>query len=224
VETSGHPDDKWGWAAQLALSIKNIPTGAGDSINLQGVYTEGASRYNFQDLMAINYVMYGGTGLPGAYQSVGVGAVTDSVFVTGGQQQLTTTYGFRGGYNHNWDPYWSSGFYGAWAAVRHNGTAKGLICSGVPGGAGGLGAVLSTGVAGCNPDFNYAVVGTITRWTPVKGLTFFAELAYVMLDQKFVTGTTFAGPASVGLGKPAAVYEMKDQSSLQLLLRAQRNW
>ena len=95
---------------------------------------------------------------------------------------------------------------------------------GVPGGAGGLGAVLSTGVAGCNPNFNYAVVGTITRWTPVKGLTFFAELAYVMFDQKFAGGTTFAGPAFVSLGKPAAVYEMKDQSSLQLLLRAQRNW
>ena len=224
VETLGHPDDKWGWAAQLALSIKNIPTGAGDSINIQGVYTNGASRYNFQDLMAINYVMYGGTGLPGVYQSVGVGAVTDSVFVTGGSQQLTTTYGFRGGYNHNWDPYWNTGIYGAWAAVRHNGTATALICAGVPGGAGGLGAVLSTGVAGCNPDFNYAVVGTITRWTPVKGLTFFAELAYVMFDQKFTGGTTFAGPAFVSLGKPAAVYEMKDQSSLQLLLRAQRNW
>ncbi len=28
---TGHPDDKWGWAVQLALSIKNIPTGAGDT-------------------------------------------------------------------------------------------------------------------------------------------------------------------------------------------------
>ncbi|MFL6818343.1 MAG: porin [Bradyrhizobium sp.] len=223
-ETSGHPDDRWGWAAGVNLSIKNIPTGAGDTINMDAVYTNGASRYNFQDLMAVNYVMYGGTGLPGAYQSIGVGAVTDSVFVTGGQQQLTTTYGFRGGYTHNWTPYWNNSIYGAWAAVRYNGTAKSLICSGVPGGAGGLGAVISTAAAGCNPDFNYAVVGLVTRWTPVKGLTFSADLAYMMLDQKFAGGTTFVQAAAPALGKPSATYEIKDQNALTLLLRAQRNW
>src|SRR6185312_13846505 len=47
---SGHPDDVWGFAGQLALSIKNIPTGPGDTINVQGVYTDGATRYNIQDL------------------------------------------------------------------------------------------------------------------------------------------------------------------------------
>jgi hypothetical protein len=217
VETSGHPDDKWGWAAQLALSIKNIPTGPGDTLNIQGVYTNGASRYNFQDLMATNYTMYGGSGLAGVYQSVGVGAVTDSTFITGGQQELTTTYGFRGGYTHNWDPFWNTGIYGAWAAVRYNGNAKFNICSGV-------GPLLSTGFGGCNPDFNYAVVGTITRWTPVKNLTFSADLSYIMLDQKFASGTTFVAPAALGIAKPAATYELKDQNALQLLLRAQRNW
>ena len=44
------PYDKWGYAVQLALSIKNIPTGPGDTINVQGVYTNGATRYNIQDL------------------------------------------------------------------------------------------------------------------------------------------------------------------------------
>ena len=225
TEPNGYAGDKWGWAVQLALSIKNIPTGAGDSINIQGVYTNGASRYNFQDLMSPGYLMFGGTGVAGAYQSVGLGAVTDSVFITGSAQELTTTYGFRGGYTHNWDPYWNTGLYGAWAAVRYNSTAKGYICSGVPGGAvTGLGAFISTGVAGCNPDFNYAVVGVITRWTPVKNLTFSADLAYTMLDQKFASGTTFASGGSVALGKPAATYEVKDQNSLTLLLRAQRNW
>lgn len=47
-ELTGHPDDKWAWAGQLALSIKNIPTAVGDAINLQGVYGNGASRYKFQ--------------------------------------------------------------------------------------------------------------------------------------------------------------------------------
>jgi hypothetical protein len=33
TEPTGHPSDKWGWAVQGSLSIKNIPTGAGDVIN-----------------------------------------------------------------------------------------------------------------------------------------------------------------------------------------------
>jgi hypothetical protein len=146
--------------------------------------------------------------------------VTDSLFVTGGEQQLTTTYGMRGGYTHNWDPYWNTGVYGAWAAVRYNSTVKDVLCNATT----GLGKVISTGTAGCNPDFNYAVVGVITRWTPVKNLTFSADLAYTMLDQKFASGTTFAAPVAVGVGKPAQTYEVKDQGSLVMLVRAQRNW
>lgn len=218
-ETTGHPGDKWGWAGQLALSIKNIPTGPGDAINLTGVYTNGASRYNFQDYMSTTYAMYGGTGLAGAYQSVGLAGLSDSVFVTGSGQQLTTTYGFNAGYTHNWDPHWSTGIYGGWAAVRYNSTAKGYIC-----GAFAPGLMLSSGIAGCNPDFNYAAVGVVTQWTPVKNLTFSADLAYTMLDQKYASGSTVTLPAQSAIAKPGAVYELKDQSSLTLLLRANRNW
>ena len=50
TEPAGHPDDKWGWAVQAALQFKNIPTGPGDVINMQAVYTDGATRYNFQSL------------------------------------------------------------------------------------------------------------------------------------------------------------------------------
>ncbi|MET4072231.1 hypothetical protein ABID58_007060 [Bradyrhizobium sp. S3.2.6] len=219
TELTGHPDNKWGWAGQLALSIKNIPTGAGDSINVQGVYTNGASRYNFQQYASSTYAMYGGTGLAGAYQSVGLAGLSDSVFVAGSGQELTTTYGFNGAFNHNWDPRWSTSIYGGWGAVRYNDTAKGYICGAVV-----AGLALSTGVAGCNPDFNYSVVGTITRWTPVKGLTFSADLAYTMLDQKYATGSTVVLPTQAGIAKPGATYELKDQNTLSLLLRAQRSW
>ncbi len=58
-ETSGHPGDKWGWAAQLALSIKNISIGAGDTINVSRVYTNGATRYNIKDLVPNAWAMYG---------------------------------------------------------------------------------------------------------------------------------------------------------------------
>ncbi|VIO69134.1 Porin Omp2b [Bradyrhizobium ivorense] len=218
-EVTGHPGDKWGWAGQLALSIKNLPTGAGDSINLTGVYTNGASSYNFHDYLGYSFAMYGGTNVAGAYQSLGLAGVSDSVFVTGAGQEMTTTYGFNGGYTHNWDPYWNTSIFGAWAAVRYNNTAKGYIC-----GAFVTTLALSNGAPGCNPDFNYAVVGTRTGWTPVKDLTFSAELAYMMLDQKYAGGSTVTLPLQAGIAKPAATYELKDQNSLVLLLRAQKNF
>lgn len=218
-EATGYASDKWGWAGQLALSIKNIPTGPGDTINVQGVYTKGASAYNFQSYLSSTYAMYGGTGLAGAYQSVGLAGLSDSVFVTGAGQELTTTYGFNGAYTHNWDPHWNTSIYGALAAVRYNNTAKSYVCGAVV-----TNVALSSGLAGCNPDFNYAVVGTATRWSPVKGLTFTAELSYLMLDQKYAGGSTVTLPLQSGIAKPATVYELKDQNTLALLLRAQRNW
>ncbi|MGY3387568.1 hypothetical protein ACVWW6_000159 [Bradyrhizobium sp. USDA 3311] len=218
-ETTGHPSDKWGWAGQLALSIKNVPTGAGDTINVQGVYTNGASVYNFQQYMPSTFAIYSGTGVPGGYQSLGLGGVSDSVFVAGAGQQLTTTYGFNGAYTHNWNPYWNTAIFGGWGAVRYNNTAKGYIC-----GAFVATLALSSGLPGCNPDFNYSVVGVATRWNPVKNLTFSTELAYTMLDQKYASGSTVALPVQAGIAKPAATYELKDQSSLQLMFRAQRNF
>jgi hypothetical protein len=214
-EASGHPGDKWGWAGQLALSIKNIPTGPGDTINVQGVYTNGASRYNFQSLVPTTFAIYSGTGLAGAYQSVGFASVSDAVFGTNGDLQLTTTYGMRGGYTHNWDPHWNTAIYGAFAAVRYNDTAKGLVC--------GNYANLTRSVDfTCNPDFNLSQIGTVTRWTPVKNLTFAAEVTYTMLDQKYTGALTL--PAQAGIAKPASVYELKDQNSLLMQIRAQRNF
>ncbi|UPJ65690.1 porin [Bradyrhizobium sp. 191] len=211
TEVTGHPEDKWGWAVQLALSIKNIPTGAGDVINVSGVYTEGASRYNFQELAATSYSMFGSSNA--AYQSIGFAGVSDAVFGPGGNLELTKTYGFRGAYTHNWSPYWNTALYGAWAAVSYNSTAKGLIC-----GSGAFATLTGT----CNPDFNIGQVGVITRWTPVKNLTFSADFVYSHLDQKY--SGVITTPALTSVAKPAAAYELKDQDTYSLLLRAQRNW
>jgi hypothetical protein len=225
TELTGHPDDKWGWAGALALSIKNIPTGPGDTINMQGVYTNGATRYNLNDLsQAAATQMFGGTNLAGAYQSVGIGSAPDSVFVTGGSQQLVSTWGFRGAYVHNWNPYWNTSIYGAYAQVMYNSTAKGYICGPTGTGVGGTFGITfgAAGLTSCNPDYNIAQIGTQTQWTPVKNLTFTADLIYQRLDQKYAGTITTAAFGSVG--KPLATYQLKDQDGVSLLLRAQRNW
>ena len=80
----------------------------------------------------------------------------------------------------------------------------------------------AAGVTSCNPDYSIGQLGFITRWTPVKNLTFSADVTYTHLDQKMAG--TITAPASAAIGKPAAVYELKDQDTVTLLLRAQRNW
>ncbi len=217
TEPTGHPDDKWGWAVQGALSIKNIPTGPGDTINVQAVYTDGASRYNFQNLAPQGFAMYGGTNVPGAYQSLGIAAVADGVFSPGTGISSVQTWGMRGAYTHNWDPFWNTAIYGAYAQLKYGNGGTALLCTAIA----SLGAA-TAGITNCNPDFNIAQVGLITRWTPVKNLTFSGEVTYSNLDQKF-SGVVTA-PVAAGVAKPAAVYELKDQNTVSLLLRAQRNW
>jgi hypothetical protein len=77
--------------------------------------------------------MFGSSGV-GAYQSLGLGMTTDAVYLPAanggdGSLHLTTAYGVRGAFNHNWDPYWSSGLFGSSSAVRYDGTAKARICA-----------------------------------------------------------------------------------------------
>ena len=228
TELTGHPDDRWGFAVQAALSIKNIPTGPGDVINVQGVYTDGATRYNIQDLAGSfsAFTEYSGTNLAGAYQSVGFGVAPDTIFGDGTSQKLIQTWGARGGYTHNWDPYWNTSIYGAWASVHYGADATALVCGGVVDGiafAGSFNRIASApgSITTCDPNYDIAQAGIITRWTPVKNLTFSADFTWQHLNQKMV-GTVDA--ASAAIAKPAAVYELKDQDNVLVLLRAQRNW
>ena len=44
-----------------ACRSKTSRLGVGDVINFQAVYTDGATRYNFQSLASQNYAMFGGS-------------------------------------------------------------------------------------------------------------------------------------------------------------------
>jgi len=226
-EISGHPDDKWGGAVNVALQIKNIPTGPGDDFKIDATYSKGDTKAVISTSGASpSFAMFGGSGRLGAYQSLGFGQTADAVFLPGfltggatGDIKLVDAYGVRGAFNHNWDPYWSTSVWGSYAAVRYGGnsldilTAKGQFCASF-----NFGKAVSADYS-CNPDFNIAQVGVVTR-TPVKNLTFSAEVGAFFLDQKF-TGAAVLTPAAP---KPTAVYEFKDQSTVFLNVRAQRNF
>ena len=221
TEAAGHPSDKWGFAIQGALSIANIPTGAGDTINVQGVYTDGATRYNIQDLAA-GYgavVAFGNTSNPAAVHSLALNLAPDTVFVTGSDQHTVKTWGMRGGFNHNFNPNWSGSLYGAYAAVMYDDFSKASICALAPWN-GPL-------VTSCNPNYQIAQLGGIIRWTPVKNLTFSADATYSHIAQNnagVTTGLTNSITYPVGQSIRPVGYEFKNQDGVQVLFRAQRNW
>ncbi len=237
-ETSGHPESKWGWSVMGALQIKNIPTGAGDDIKIDATYAEGMTKNVISSSSASpSFAMFGGTGRADAYQSVGLGVVTDAMYLPAGfasgplgaasglgdgRLHLTKSYGFRGAYNHNWDPYWSTSLFGSAAAVRYDDTTKFYYCSVYSASASTTSAAIGPKSADytCNPDFNIYQLGTVTRWTPVKNLTFSAEVMWTRLDQKF-TGTS---PLQAVQPKPNTRYEFKDQDTVSFNVRAQRNF
>ncbi len=217
-EISGHPETKWGGSVMAALQIKNIPTGPGDDIKIDASWAKGDTKNVISTSGASpSFAMFGSSNR--AYQSIGFGATTDGVWLPAanggdGSIHLTEAFGVRGAFNHNWDPYWSSSLFGSYSAVRYDGTAKANICANF------TGTKVVSADYSCNPDFNVSQLGVVTRWTPVKNLTFSAEVQWFHLDQKF-TGTAVLGPTAP---KPATAYEFKDQDTVAASVRVQRNF
>jgi hypothetical protein len=224
---SGHPESKVGGSVMVALQIKNIPTGPGDDIKMDASWAKGDTKNVISTSGASpSFAMFGG--VPGQFGpdfTYGFGATTDGVFLPvafggDGSIHLTEAFGFRGAFNHNWDPYWSTSLFGGIGFVRYDGTAKAEYC--------GAFAALHPGQVGfaaaptytCNPDFSVGQIGVVTRWTPVKNLTFSAETMYTMLHQKF-SGTSTFGP---GAPQPVQPFTFHDQSTLSFQVRAQRNF
>jgi hypothetical protein len=219
---SGHPDGKFGGAVSAALQIKNIPTGPGDDIKIEGTWAEGATKYAIGTSGGLGGSFYmignasGGTGGKMAF-----GTISDGVYGGGPSDtsiQLTQSWGFRGAFNHNWDPYWSSSLFGGVTGVSYNNTAKSEWCTTYATVTNNKGAGITT----CDPGFTLAEVGVSTRWTPVKNLTFTSEVMYAQLDTNMkgsVSGSvTSSYPLTTG------VYQFKNMGTVEVEFRAQRNF
>jgi hypothetical protein len=232
----GHPDDKYGGAVSAALQIKNLPTGAGDDIKMDATWSLGASKYVLATSSATpaSFDIYSG-------QRFAMGVTTDSIYSgistsngnTTTQQQLTRGWGFRGAFNHNWDPFWSTSLFGGIAGLSYNQTAKQLYCNtyvtnagvavaggGVTGG-GGSGGVFGAGST-CDPGFTISEIGLVTRWTPVKNLTFSVEALYAYLKTN-MSGTITNAPSSA-LPLANTTYNFGSNGTASLNMRVQRNF
>ena len=72
------------------------------------------------------------------------------------------------------------------------------------------------------PRLQHRQIGVITRWTPVKNLTFSADLTYTHLDQKYAGTVRPSATRRWQAGCP--LRRSRTRTRLLLLLRAQRNW
>ena len=219
VEPNGHPSDEWGGAVSVGIQLKNLPTGPGDKLSLDGTWATGSTKYLISGVTGNNFDKFGSADFAGSYQSLAVLPLFDGVYTTGGSIQKTNGWGFRGAYVHNWTPNWETSVFGSYTQIDYNGTASAAIC--------GVQA-LNTGAKfngySCNPDFKIWQVGSRTAWTPVRNLTFSGEVMYSYLDQSNTGSATFAAGNVAGTFKPAGVYDYKDQGIWSGNLRVRRTW
>ncbi len=123
-EISGHPDDKYGWAAS-AGGLFYLPwLGGGDSIGANFVYSKGAVGYATK---AGSWQRFNG-------DSVGAGWVADGIYdnvVNGAlglsSVELTNAWSVNAGYEHFWNPRWRTSLYGGYTRVWYDQDATNLI-------------------------------------------------------------------------------------------------
>ena len=221
-DISGHPESKVGGSVMAALQIKNIPTGAGDDIKVDASWSLGDTKNVISTSAASpNFAMVGGTkGQGGPNATYGFGATTDGVWLPtifggDGNIHLTQAAGVRGAFNHNWDPYWSTSLFGSATWVRYDATAQAEFCAAFSLSHPGINATYT-----CNPNFGTGQLGVVTRWTPVKNLTFSAEAMWFHLHQQF-TGSSVFTP---GAPYPVQAWTFHDQDTASFNVRVQRNF
>ena len=210
VTTCGHPDSELGWAAGVGGTI-NLPwIGPGDKVGAQFVYSQGAAAYAANGHTAAGLFAGGNT--------VAIGWLTDGLFVTGSDVELTTAWSVVAAYEHNWTPQFKTSLYGAFLHVDYNATATRFLC------VTGTAAVAQTNFntfSNCSPDYNLFFVGSRTQWSPVKDFVLGVDVMWTGID------TAFAGTANLGGGigaRPTGIYTIKDEGILSVILRAQRNY
>jgi hypothetical protein len=218
---NGHPSDAWGYALSGGFTLNDILGFKGDQFGMQACWAVGAAGYCTRATGA--WQMYG------SGNNAGFGWVTDGVYDTGTNVELTTVWGINGFVQHLWSPKWRTSVYGGYNEVDYNGTATAIINSHVPGS--GCGVVSAgtvspplTGVASatntCNPDFSWWQVGSRTQWNPHPDLDVGVDVLWTHLNTAYKGTATLAANGA----RPAGPYAIDDQDVLSVMFRVQRNF
>jgi hypothetical protein len=241
-QTSGHPADKFGWAATVGFALVNVFGMAGDSLGAQAVYSKGAVGYNT--------AAWGPSLIYGSGQNMGMSYLVDGIFNTNTGVALTTNWSAVGYYEHIWNQKWRTSVYGGVLGTDFGSDATAMICA-VPsmpvGFSGGLNAVFQNAntpnfpttpanpggqykgnVSNCDPNSSWSQLGTRTLWNPVPDLDVGFDVSWAHLN------TAFAGTASLNAfgtvfqqnatGRPPGLYTIANQDVFSAVFRIQRNF
>lgn len=175
-ENTGHFDDRYGYALTAGFEVKNLPTGVGDSLRGDVTYANGATRYVFGGTSQINgagFALFNGN-------NVALGNYMDAVFASpvgagaGTDLQLTTDFGARLFFEHYWNLAWRTSLWGSYARHENTDTGNALMVA-------KYNSVYGGNLTG-NANFTLYQVGARTARTPVKNLTFSAEIQSAWME------------------------------------------
>jgi hypothetical protein len=221
-DINGHPADKYGWAVAAGISF-NLQ--GGDWFGVNVCYTEGAPGFCSSSSTA-SFQVYNSN------NSVGVGWVSDGVFDTGTELQLTRSWSALAGYQHIWNPQWRTAWGGGYVNINYNDTAKNLIVAHIPGslaacnvpfrGAGVAAGTLTLQPGNnCDPNFSFWEAYMRTQWNPVPQLDIGLELIYNHNNSAFKGNAIYGAPTN---GSRPAVFAIDDQDVWTAMVRWQRNF
>jgi hypothetical protein len=201
---TGYPDDEWGWAVKTGIEIKLDSLSPGSRVGGYVNYGVGASRITRNTQTS--------PGLYGSGNQVAFGLLTDSVYGTGTQLELTTTWAAGGGFEYFWTRNFSSTIYGGYTRTEYSGAGATLICTRV---------TITSANPVCDPNYGLYQIGTHHDWWPVAGLRFAVDVMYTGVETAFEGQTVTAGGVS---SRPTGAYLAKDLGIWSVMVRAQRNW
>jgi hypothetical protein len=204
IPSSGHPDDKLGFAIGAGIKLNAPMIGQGDYFQAQINYTRGALRYIFQTPNT-NWAKVEGS-------TQGFGLLSDAIFgtLTGTAPTdlpLTTAWNINAAYEHFWNPRWRTSLYGGYAAVSYSDTANNLIV-----------APTNRTLVGFSEDWSTWWLGSRTQWNVTKDF----YLGFDVLYAKLQTAPVFAG--SLGAAAIGGATTAGDVDNWQFRFRVHRDF
>ena len=230
----GHPGNQLGWAVGAGLRVNLPMIGPGDYIAFQAGYSEGAVRYisntggnsgqaGFNGQTSLGYGFWS----DGVY--CGPGAGTFNTSCPGDTTvQMTTAWGFAGGFEHFWTPSLRTSLHGSYVAIRYNATANALICgtqniAGVNGANTiSFAAAGASGVDTCNNNWNFWQIGSRTQWNLSKDFYMGVDVAYYKLETAS-EGAVVNYSQLGGSAQPNGLRTVADQDALAVRVRWHRD-
>jgi Porin subfamily len=223
--TQGHPADKLGWVATAGLRLNALN---GSFFQIQGSYTEGATQY-----ICHSSFCGGSAAKFGIGNSLGLGYVSDAVFGTGSEVELTRAWGVYASYDHVWwaGSKWRTSLYGGYIKFDYNANATALIssatCNGFPTAKGVVDTPSATsgsltGMTNCDPDFAFGYIGSRTQYNFTSEFYMGIDVTYQKLSTAFAGTANYRAPGNTP--RQTGSYIIEDQDIWAVTVRFHRDF